>query len=92
MSPLNNTVNVLFKNFMDLCVGVLFFYLVGYSLMYGDDVTGIGSVAIAAWAFITMLAVFSVLRGLGMARVSKAEELAGLDLIEHGETEGAAET
>lgn len=42
ISPLNNTVNVLFKNFMDLCVGVLFFYAVGYSLMYGDDVTGMG--------------------------------------------------
>ncbi|MFC1681953.1 hypothetical protein ACFL1S_09340, partial [Pseudomonadota bacterium] len=42
MSPLNNTVNVLFKNFMDLCVGVLFFYVIGYSLMYGDDVTGTG--------------------------------------------------
>ena len=52
----------------------------------------IGSVAIAAWAFITMLAIFSVLRSLGMARVSTAEELAGLDLIEHGETEGDVET
>lgn len=42
MSPLNNTVNVLFKNFVDLCVGVIVFYLVGYSIMYGDDVTGSG--------------------------------------------------
>lgn len=42
MSPLNNTVNVLFKNFADLCVGVIVFYLVGYSIMYGDDVTGVG--------------------------------------------------
>ena len=42
MSPQNNTINVLFKNFSDLCVGVLFFYLVGYSIMYGADVTGTG--------------------------------------------------
>lgn len=42
MSPRNNTVNVLFKNFADLSVGVLSFYVVGYSIMYGADVTGVG--------------------------------------------------
>ena len=42
MSPINNTVNVLFKNFADLCVGVLFYYFIGYSLMYGEDITGAG--------------------------------------------------
>jgi len=40
MSPMNNTVNIMFKNFTDLCVGVLLFYIVGYSIMYGDDVSG----------------------------------------------------
>ena len=40
MSPLNNTVNIMFKNFTDLCVGVLLFYLVGYSIMYGADASG----------------------------------------------------
>lgn len=40
MSPLNNTVNVMFKNFTDLCVGILLFYLVGYSIMYGSDASG----------------------------------------------------
>ena len=40
MSPLNNTVNIMFKNFTDLCVGVLLFYLVGYSIMYGSDISG----------------------------------------------------
>lgn len=35
-----NTVNILFKNVMDLCVGVLLYYLVGYGLMYGDSVIG----------------------------------------------------
>jgi Amt family ammonium transporter len=40
MSPLNNTVNIMFKNFTDLCVGVLLFYFVGYSFMYGPDISG----------------------------------------------------
>jgi Amt family ammonium transporter len=40
MSPLNNTVNIMFKNFTDLCVGVLLFYLVGYSIIYGADASG----------------------------------------------------
>jgi Amt family ammonium transporter len=40
MSPMNNTVNIMFKNFTDLCVGVLLFYFVGYSIMYGNDVSG----------------------------------------------------
>ena len=42
MSPANNTVNVLFKNFADMCLGVLSFYLIGYSIMYGPDVSGLG--------------------------------------------------
>jgi len=32
-----NTVNILFKNLMDLCIGCLLFYLVGYGLMYPGD-------------------------------------------------------
>ncbi len=35
-----NTVNILFKNVMDLCIGVLLYYLIGYGLMYGDSVIG----------------------------------------------------
>ncbi len=34
-----NTVNILFKNIMDLAVGVLLYFFVGYSLMYGADIT-----------------------------------------------------
>jgi len=30
----------MFKNFTDLCVGVLLFYFVGYSIMYGADASG----------------------------------------------------
>ncbi|MBN2704727.1 MAG: ammonium transporter [Pontiellaceae bacterium] len=35
-----NTVNILFKNVMDLCIGVLLYYLIGYGLMYGESVIG----------------------------------------------------
>ena len=35
-----NTINILFKNFMDLSVGVLLYYAIGYSLMYGSDIAG----------------------------------------------------
>lgn len=35
-----NTINVLFKNLMDLAVGALIYFLVGYGLMYGDDIAG----------------------------------------------------
>jgi len=35
-----NTVNILFKNLMDLSVGVLLFYTLGYSIMYGDSMLG----------------------------------------------------
>jgi len=40
MGPPNNTINIMFKNFTDLCVGALLFFLVGYSLMYGADASG----------------------------------------------------
>lgn len=32
-----NTVNILFKNVMDLCIGVGLFWIVGYGLMYPGD-------------------------------------------------------
>ena len=35
-----NTVNILFKNVMDLCIGVLLYFFVGYGIMYGDSVIG----------------------------------------------------
>ncbi len=44
----------------------------------------VGTLAISAWAFSTMLAVFGVLRAMGVLRVSAEEEQAGLDLSEHG--------
>ena len=44
----------------------------------------ISTVAICAWAFITMSIVFGVLKGMGMLRVSPEVEQSGLDLEEHG--------
>jgi ammonium transporter, Amt family len=34
-----NTINIIMKNLMDLCIGSLGFWLIGYALMYGDDVS-----------------------------------------------------
>ncbi len=35
-----NAVNVMMKNYMDLCVGTLLFWLVGYGLMFGNNPSG----------------------------------------------------
>ena len=43
-----------------------------------------GTVFICGFAFITMLILFSVLKGMGILRVSEAEEQKGLDVSEHG--------
>jgi len=44
----------------------------------------IGSLAIPAWAFITSFVLFSILKAIGILRVSPEEEAIGLDLSEHG--------
>ena len=33
-----NTANILMKNFMDFAIGSLVFWIVGYTLMYGQDI------------------------------------------------------
>lgn len=33
-----NTINILFKNLMDVCAGVLVYYTIGYGLMYPGDI------------------------------------------------------
>ena len=40
LNSAKNTVNILFKNIIDLCAGALLFYVVGYSLMYPGDGNG----------------------------------------------------
>ncbi|WP_146445097.1 ammonium transporter [Botrimarina colliarenosi] len=39
---------------------------------------------ICAWAFVTMLVLFTILKGAGLLRVSPEEEQQGLDISEHG--------
>ena len=57
-----------------------------YSDGYGNWTAQIvGSIAIPVWAFITMFGLFLALKSIGMLRVSKEEELRGLDIGEHGE-------
>jgi len=52
----------------------------------GKDLTAqvIGSAAIVAWAVVTMVIVFGVLKAVNLLRVSPQEEVDGLDLHEHG--------
>ncbi len=40
LNSAKNTVNILFKNVIDLSLGVLLFYFVGYSIMYGSPIFG----------------------------------------------------
>ena len=44
----------------------------------------VGSIAIPVWAFVTAFILFTVIKKLGVLRVSAEEEQAGLDLSEHG--------
>lgn len=43
-----------------------------------------GTIAYCAWAFVTMLILFMILKAVGLLRVSAEEEIAGLDVEEHG--------
>jgi Amt family ammonium transporter len=40
LNPSKSTVHVMFKNTIDMCFGILLYFLVGYSLMYGADASG----------------------------------------------------
>ena len=42
------------------------------------------TVIICVWAFVTMFILFSILKAVGMLRVSAEEEIEGLDIVEHG--------
>jgi Amt family ammonium transporter len=59
--------------------------------IFGSHALGVqilGSLVIPLWAFVTMFLFFSILKKTGILRVSREHELAGLDLVEHGEIEG----
>ena len=60
-------------------------------VVYGNMAAQLtGLVAIAATSFVSMVALFSVLKAVGFLRVSPEEEEKGLDLSEHGMTAYAA--
>lgn len=40
MARAKNAVNVMMKNYMDICVGTLIFWMLGYGLMFGTNPTG----------------------------------------------------
>ncbi len=40
MSRTKNSVNVLMKNYIDLCIGTLVFWMFGYAVMFGDNPSG----------------------------------------------------
>ncbi len=40
MSRTKNSVNVLMKNYIDLCIGTLVFWMFGYGVMFGDNPSG----------------------------------------------------
>lgn len=40
MSRSKNAVNVMMKNYMDVCLGSLLFWLIGFGLMFGDNPSG----------------------------------------------------
>ena len=44
----------------------------------------VGSIVYCVWAFVTMGAVFMALKAAGILRVDEEEEIAGLDVSEHG--------
>lgn len=59
--------------------------------IFGTHALGVqilGSIVIPVWAFVTMYLLFTVLKKSGNLRVTREEELAGLDMVEHGEIEG----
>ncbi len=40
MSRSKNAINVVMKNYMDVCIGSIAFWLIGYGLMFGDNISG----------------------------------------------------
>lgn len=55
----------------------------GHAGTAGLGIQLLGSAVYAGWAFVTMFAVFYALKAIGILRVSREEELEGLDMSEH---------
>jgi len=86
-----NACNILMKNFLDFALGCIFFFLVGYAFMFAKGgglaqlgVQALGLVAAGAFAVGSMTLVFYGIKKTIGLRVTKEEELRGLDIGEHG--------
>jgi len=56
-----------------------------YSDGYGNMTAQLtGTIVISLYAFVTMFILFTVLKAVGLLRVSEEDEMVGLDLSEHG--------
>jgi len=51
---------------------------------FGAQLTG--SLVIPIYAFVTMFILFTILKAIGLLRVSEEDEMVGLDLSEHGQS------
>jgi Amt family ammonium transporter len=65
-----------------LAIGILPNTHLGTDTTFGIQLTG--TLAICAWSFVTMLILFSILKGVGYLRSTPEEEKQGLDISEHG--------
>ncbi|MBO6011131.1 MAG: ammonium transporter [Oscillospiraceae bacterium] len=66
----------------DAPAGLRGLFYTGSAVQLGKQ--AIGLVAVAAWAAVTMILFFLLLRMIKFLRASPADELAGLDVTEHG--------
>ena len=68
-----NSVNILMENLLDYCFGTVAFWAVGV-------------LAVFAWCVVTGVILFTLLKYTVGLRVSREEEMDGLDVGEHGNT------
>lgn len=73
----------------DMNKGIISGFIYNKSLTAGEafkyfGVQILGVLAVVAWVGITMIAVFMIMKKCKMLRASEADELAGLDVAEHG--------
>lgn len=59
-----NSVNIIMKVFVDIIIGMFCFYLIGFGLMYGDDLGGV--VGKSGFVLLGNLLYFDILIGFEM--------------------------
>ncbi|HHE31426.1 MAG TPA: ammonium transporter [Chlorobaculum parvum] len=53
LNAAKNTVNILFKNLMDMAIGAILFYFIGYGMMYPGDAFSGGFFGFGSWGITT---------------------------------------